>query len=339
MSRRPAWADWPDERLLELPMNRLGLRIDGSAIQDRIDQLWRELAERGLRFRPHFWLGEDWFTPDGVPGIAIPFYLAHPRLLRLERAQMLQAEGASRAECMRILRHEAGHAIDNAYRLRLRRRRQELFGLSTKRYPTHYRPRPFSRHYVQHLNHWYAQSHPAEDFAETFAVWLRNLRPWRRQYEGWPALRKLEYVDELMREIAGRAPPVRSRERSEPLSAVRRTLGAHYAEKRRRYAATWIEFGDEDLRRLFSEGATYRHCEPAARFLRRDRGRLRRLVWRWTGEHQYALQQVIDAMIARCARLNLRRTMPERQAFVDCAMMLAVHTMNSLHGGSLRIAM
>src|SRR5690606_22025626 len=149
--------------------------------------------------------------PDGVPGIAVPFYLAHPRLMRLERDLMLEAEGAHEGTCLRILRHEAGHAIDNAYRLHRRKRWRELFGSFSEPYPDAYRPRPASRKYVQHLNGWYAQAHPAEDFAETFAVWMTPNYPWRRRYEGWPALEKLEYVDELMAEIADTTPPVRTR--------------------------------------------------------------------------------------------------------------------------------
>ena len=52
-----------------------------------------------------------------------------------------------------------------------------------------YTPDPNSRAYVQHLDYWYAQSHPFEDYAETFAVWLRPSSRWKRRYEGWPRSR------------------------------------------------------------------------------------------------------------------------------------------------------
>ena len=107
-----------DEELLDLQMRQLDIRIEGSELEPRIEQLHEELAARGLTFRPHFWLSDEWFTPDGIPGIAIPFYLAHPRLAKLELAQMLEVEGGDPEWCMRILRHEAGHAIDNAFALR-----------------------------------------------------------------------------------------------------------------------------------------------------------------------------------------------------------------------------
>ena len=118
------WAAWPDEKLLDLRIAELGVSIEGSILESRIAELQRELDARGLTlFQPHFWLSAEWFSPDGVPGVAIPFYLAHPRLEKLERAQMLEVEGGNEAWCMKILRHEAGHAIDNAYKLRQRRRR------------------------------------------------------------------------------------------------------------------------------------------------------------------------------------------------------------------------
>jgi hypothetical protein len=167
---KPAdWTTFSDEKLLEVRMCDLGLTIAGTELEARIAQLNAELEARGLAFRPHYWLSDEWFTPDGVPGIAIPFYLAHPRLAKLERAEMLEVEGGDPESCMRILRHEAGHAIDNAYRLQRRPTRRRLFGDPNIEYPEYYTPKPYSKSFVQHLDHWYAQSHPDEDFAETFA--------------------------------------------------------------------------------------------------------------------------------------------------------------------------
>ena len=197
-----------DEELLDVQFRELDLKIEGTDLALRVEQLNGELASRGLLFRPHFWLSDEWFTPDGIPGVAIPFYLAHPRLARLELSQMLEVEGGDHDSCMRILRHEAGHAIDNAFQLRRQRQRRELFGDHKLPYPEHYTPKPYSKNFVLHLDSWYAQSHPDEDFAETFALWLTPDAQWRQRYQGWPALRKLEYVDQLMRSLAGRTPPV-----------------------------------------------------------------------------------------------------------------------------------
>ena len=162
------------------------MQIQGTPLEGRIEKLYEELTARQLRFRPHCWLSEEWFSPDGTPGIAIPFYLAHPRLARLERKMMLEVEGGTNESCLKILRHEAGHALDTAYRLHRRQEYRRLFGRYSDPYPEFYQPRPFSRRYVLHLDLWYAQSHPVEDFAETFAVWLRPLSRWRTQYKGWP---------------------------------------------------------------------------------------------------------------------------------------------------------
>src|SRR6478752_5165923 len=248
------WAEWPDEKLLDLRICQLGVSIETSVLAERIAALQAELDGRGLEgFKPHFWLSDEWFSPDGVPGVAIPFYLAHPRLERLERTYMLEVEGGTPDWCMRILRHEAGHAIDNAYKLRQRRRRQQVFGPSYKAYPQFYDPKPYSKSFVLHLDSWYAQSHPDEDFAETFAVWLKPDSQWRERYHDWPALKKLEYMDELMRELAGQQPAHVSRRRLDPLSRIRKTLRQHYDRKREHYAIEKPNFYDRDLRRLFNE--------------------------------------------------------------------------------------
>src|SRR2546425_3132464 len=142
--RRPLppseWADGNDEHLLDLRLSDLDLDLQGSSLQPLIEQVRQELAERDLRIRPHFWLSDEWFCPDGVPGIAIPFYLAHPRLARLELTQMFEVEGGTRDWCLRILRHETGHAIENAFRIRRRARRPQLFGKTSTPYPDHYVP-------------------------------------------------------------------------------------------------------------------------------------------------------------------------------------------------------
>lgn len=163
----PEWVSWSDEQLLDLPMAQLDLEIKGSFPAGPIAQLDRELEARRLLFRPHDWLSNEWFTPDGVPGIAIPFYLAHPRLAKLELSQMLEVEGGTPEWCLRILRHEAGPAIENAYDIRRRRMRQAIFGKSSQAYPKYYTPHPDSRSFVRHLDVWYAQSHPDEDFADS----------------------------------------------------------------------------------------------------------------------------------------------------------------------------
>src|SRR5215468_12615662 len=222
------WTTLSDEKLLEVRMCDLGVAIEGTELEARIAVINAELQARGVRFRPRYWLSDEWFTPDGVPGVAIPFYLAHPRLAKLELAQMLEVEGGDEVGCLRILRHEVGHAMDNAYALRRRPTRRRLFGNPATEYPEYYTPKPYSKSFVQHLDHWYAQSHPDEDFAETFAVWLDANGMWATRYAGWPVLRKLEYLDGLMRELSQTRPRVKSQRKVDPLRRLKKTLGEHY---------------------------------------------------------------------------------------------------------------
>src|SRR5262245_15120589 len=203
------WAELPDEALLNVRLCDLPLTIEDSWLEAHVTRLYDDLNARGLTFRPHVWLSSEWFSPDGIPGIAIPFYLAHPRLMKLEKAQMLEVEGGTPDWFLKIMRHEAGHAFDNAYDLRRRRRRVKLFGSPATAYPDFYLPKPYSKSFVLHLDSWYGQSHPDEDFAETFATWLTPDSDWRVRYADWPALRKLEYVDAVMKEIAGQPPIVK----------------------------------------------------------------------------------------------------------------------------------
>lgn len=336
---RAPWTSLPDDELLPWRLSDLGLRIEGTVLEERIGRLFEELELRGIRFRPHFWLSDEWFSPDGVPGIAIPFYLAHPRLARLERKQMLEVEGGTEDWCLRIMRHEMGHALDTAYRLHLRKGYRELFGRYSQPYPEYYYPKPYSKNYVLHLEPSYAQAHPAEDFAETFAVWLKPRSTWRATYEGWPVIKKLEYVAEVMEEIRGKKPLVFSREHVEPLRSLRKTLGEHYAQKRDKYGMNLPNLYDEHLKKLFSDAPEFNEQPSAAAFLRSYRTELRKTVAHWTGEYQYIIDQVLREMIERCRDLNLRLHQPVPQTKRDALVLVTVQTMNYLHAGYHRVAL
>lgn len=335
----PPWADLDDEALLDFRFCDLRLAIRGGELEDRIREVTRELAAQNLSFRPHYWLSDEWFTPDGVAGVAIPFYLAHPRLIKLEERQMLEAEGSTREWCLRILRHEIGHAIDNAYRLHRLKSWRQVFGLSSVPYPDFYQPRPFSRRYVLHLDSWYAQSHPVEDFAETFAVWLTPGANWRARYTGWPALKKLEYVDALMKQIGRTQPKLTKKTQVDHIRNLQTTLREHYEEKRARYGADYPDFYDRDLRRLFSDSPDHSGGELAERFLRRHRKSIRSMVARWTGEYQYRIDQVLKEMLRRCKELKLRVRKSEEETRLEAVILLTVQTMNYLHSGYHQIAL
>jgi hypothetical protein len=302
---RPAWERLTDDQLLSLRFCDLKLTIEGTELEAAIDRLYQELEHRGIRFRPHCWLAQEWFSPDGVPGIAIPFYLAHPRLTALERRFMREVEGGNRNWLMRILRHEAGHALDTAYRVRRRRRWREVFGPASLPYPDAYRPRPGSRRFVQHLGAWYAQAHPTEDFAETFAVWLKPRSAWRREYRGWPAFAKLEFIDALAAEIGGARPQVQGRTRIEDIEEETGTLREHYERKLARYRAPRRSGADELLLKIFTPVPKRRSSPRAAQLLRELRKPLRKEIVRSGAFSEYLVHQVLRLMIARSEALNL----------------------------------
>ena len=321
------WSVLGDERLLDLRFCDLDVALEGSALEPLVHEVWSELDQRGLKLHPHVWVSTEWFSPDAVPGIAVPFYLVHPRLLRLERSMMIEAEGSSREECLMILRHEVGHAIQHAWRLQRRDGWRRTFGDPSRPYPTIYRPNPASQRFVQHLRQYYAQAHPHEDFAETFAVWLAPRSQWRRRYADWPALKKLEFMDELMRELRGHAPAVRTRRQVEPLSRIKQTLREHYAEKQAHQANDRPSIPDRDLQRLFT-AEPGRRGEPAPAFLRRHRAELRRMVARFTGESQFTLEHVLEDVINRCMALELRAARDDRRLRVDFALLMTVRTVH-----------
>ncbi len=333
---RNRWASWSDDRLLLLRLKDLDLKLEDSWVQYPLEELYGELAQRGIRLKPHVWVSDEWFSPDKVSGFAVPFYLLHPRLMKLERSQLIEVEGGSHHECMKILRHECGHAVQHGYALHRRREWQRLFGNSTKKYPDAYRPNPASKRYVQHLRRWYAQSHPDEDFAETFAVWLKPRSDWRRRYAGWPAMQKLEYVDRLMAELAGVAPVARNRTVVDPLRKLNRTLFEHYTYRQAVYSVEYPKTYDEDLQRLFSDNPRHSAKPTAAAFLRQHRGDIRRIVSRWTGEYQFSLDQVLTDMIGRCRELKLRVIGDERQLLTDFLVLLTARTMGFLVGQGRR---
>jgi Putative zinc-binding metallo-peptidase len=330
------WADLPDDQLLRLRLRDLKVTLEGTWLEDCFHNLLDELEQRSIRVKPHAWISSEWFSPDNTPGIAFPFYLAHPRLMQLEKKKIIDVEGGTWSECMSILRHEAGHVLQHSYQLQRRRRWQQLFGPSSKHYPRYYRPNPASRQFVQHLRLWYAQSHPDEDFAETFAVWLRPRSNWRTRYAGWPALSKLEYVDELLAEIATQPPLLTRRERVDPLSQLSETLAEHYKKKQARYVFDTPKTYDRDLMRLFSADPRHSRSQAASAFIRHNRARVRQVVARWTGEYQLTLDALLDDMIVRCRELELRAVGSQRKLLMEFTVLLTAKTVHALFGPSRR---
>ena len=299
------WQDLPDEQILEIRVRDLGLQIKGTQLESCIEMLSAELAARGLAFQPNCYLADEWLCPDKIPMIGIPFCLAHPRLKRIEQKMMLEVEGGTEKECMKLLRHECGHALNYAYGLYKRTRWRELFGPFTARYVSSYPAKPYSHRYVMHLAENYAQCHPDEDFAETFAVWLTPNSNWQERYKNWPALKKLHYVDRVATRIGDTPPTNNAREMPWAAARMTSTLDAHYEKKRKYLGDTFAGYYDAYLMDLFVPGPPGEEATQASRFLRAHRRQIIGGVSHWTGQRTYDISQLLAKLIRRCTALDL----------------------------------
>jgi hypothetical protein len=327
------WASLSDEKLLEMRISKLGLRLDGTPLQPLIRQLYDELSAKGLVFHPPCHVGDEWFVPIGIPAIFIPFFLVHDRLRALDRTMMLEVECETPVWFMKLTRHEAAHAYSYAYQLQRRRKWQQIFGRTSREgTPDTYRPRPFSRSYVVHLEDWYAQAHPDEDFAETFAVWLTPKLDWRTPYAGWKALRKLEYIDELMRSLAGKPPLHAPKYRVAEYNCLNVTLKTYYARKRKLYADTYPDFYDADLRQLFAAPAGIK----ASSYLRQRRRRLMNSVCQWTNEKKFRVNKLLARLIDRCDELKLHVLNDDPQQDFRVTSYITTLVMNYLFTGKFK---
>lgn len=333
------WESLSDKELMELKFSELELNIEQSRVHPFIEQLYRELKQKKLNFKPDVWISEDWYSIDGIPGIAIPFFVVSERLAKLQKKMLLDAEGFAPRECMKLLRHEAGHAIDNAYRLRKSRKRQQLFGLSSTPYPTDYAPRAYSKKFVVHLNSWYAQAHPDEDWAETFAVWLTPNSKWRQRYDKWPALEKLKMVDAIMRSIAHKNALVNKKEQPGSIEKNHRKLKTFYREKTKELGLDKPFYMEPLLARLFSSETEFKQKKLAAKFIREERKLIRDKVSRWTGQYKYTIDQMLNDVIKSCQNKKLRLIRSERETRLDLVGMLTAQTLNYINSGHHKIAM
>jgi len=302
------WFRLKENELLERRISEFDLQIQGSGIQTLIERLYAELDQRGLTFHPACFPADEWFCPVGIPAIGIPFYLIHSRLRRLEQKFMLELEGGTKTDFMKLIRHEAGHAFSYAYQLQKKTRWRQLFGSPSKDYPddpTTYRPKPYSRSYVVHLDNWYAQSHPDEDFAETFAVWLTPNLKWKRKFKNWRAIKKLEYVDQLMTKIAGKPPLVNPKFNPKQHNGLQIKLKTYFDRKKKIYAESYPDFYDADLKLLFTDHPDERSHVRANQFLKSSEPKIMRYVAYWTKEKKYTISELMKDLVYRTKELNL----------------------------------
>lgn len=331
------WATLSDQDLLERRISRLDLHLDGSTLEPLIRQLYDELSAQGLAFHPPCHVGDEWFVPVGIPAIFVPFFLVHDRLRSLERTMMLEVEGGTPESFMQLMRHETAHAYAYAFQLPRKKKWQQTFGqTSREETPQFYRPRPFSRSYVMHLDDWYAQSHPDEDFAETFAVWLTPGLEWRKRYSGWKALQKLEYVDALMRSLAGQSPVPAPAYRVSEYDCLNLKLKTYYARKRKQYEDSYPDFYDADLRQLFPGTVDGPERIKAGAYLRGRRRRLMNPVCQWTNERRFRVNKLLSRLIERCDQLGLHVLKDDPQSDMRVATFITTLVMNNLFTGKFK---
>jgi len=334
------WTQLSDEELLQFKICDLKINIEDSPYKPQMDQLFEELKAKGLEnLKPKIYFGDEWFSPEGVCAIAVPFYLAHTRLRLLEEKMMLEAEGASPSEFMKLIRHEAGHCFDHVFRFSKRPKWKSLFGSPELEYdPDTYHPKPYSRSFVKHLDRWYAQSHPDEDFAETFAVWLNPDSNWKTQYKKWPgALKKLEYLDRLAREATKKNIYLKKPHLISAAARSQKTLNAYYIKKKKERDTDYPDFYDSDLKKIFSGGSELSKRDYGAhRFMKKNKKIIVNSISRWTGERKYTISLFIKKLINRCESLDLRLGSSESETFLQLSAYLATLITNYLFTGKFK---
>jgi hypothetical protein len=290
--------------LLEQRICDLGLTLAGSRVEKFVERLQRELARKKITaWKPSFYLTDEWGCPSGQPIIGIPFYLAHPGLSAINR-QVDDLEDDR--EIMMYLRHEAGHAYNYAYRLYTTPGWREHFGPWRRPYRDHYRPKPFSKSFVRHIAGWYAQKHPDEDFAETFAVWLTPGSGWRKRYRDWPVIRKLKYIEAITRQNR-QVEPLRKRGSTDiTVDEMSLTVGEFYRQQAEQNAAAVEVEMHADLPTIFIAQRRRKRLRPAADVVTENRELLVDKIEHWTGVRRPVIVALVETMARYCRELDLR---------------------------------
>ena len=337
-----------EEELLSTRIMDLPIAIEGTWLEECVKQLYVELDAKGLVFHPECYLADEWLTPEGEVVIGIPFYLAHPALIRLERRMMLEAEGEGKLWCMQLLRHEAGHAFSYAYDLHKKSEWQKVFGSSQEEYGSTYKFKPYSKSYVRHLDGFYAQYHPDEDFVETFAVWLTPDADWQKTYHGWKALDKLQFVDGLMSSIKGVKPLKLKGKKLWHQKNLTITLDKYYKKRYRHDKEELPDFHDVQLQKIFTpltdeEWWAFkkdRRKNPemitAQELIRKNYKNILNSIDRCTGERKYIISDLLKNITLRTRQLHMIVSQPQPVALMQLSVYVTSLTMNYIHTGWLR---
>lgn len=369
--------EWSAERekLLQKRIKDLGLKLEGTYLEGLVQRLYGELQAAGIKLKPKVYLSDEWSCPDGVPLIGIPFYLADKKLSRLEDEMMDGIEAESHEEILRYLRHEAGHAFNYAYKLYDTAEWRDIFGSFSRPYKDDYTPNPFSRNFVKHISGWYAQKHPDEDFAESFAVWLTPGSDWKEVYKDWGCHKKLLYVDRMARKLGQTSPLVTEAVYDPASEDLSHSIADHYRKVRPSLVELPAHF-DNDLREIFdkkppepkpaeaprpaegprpaeaprpAEGARpaegprptegkEEEWQPAEKFLTAHRREMVRRIALWTGLNDVLVRSLVNHFTERCRFLKLWvNPKKSHQVLMDLLAFSTTLCMNRLYKGDFII--
>jgi len=327
------------------PISELNLQIKDTFLEKLVDRLYGELGRKGIIFKPKCYLTDTWGCPNKVPLIGIPFYYANPTLAKIE--DEMNGDLEDEQEIMMSLRHEAGHAINYAYVLYKSKEWQEIFGRFTEPYRDYFHPNPRSREFVKHLYQQvgqysgkiYAQKHPDEDFAETFAVWLTPRSNWRQKYKNWGALKKLQFVNHLMKRIGERKPLVTNGQLIRPVESLNFTLLEYYKKSEERYREKAQGYVDDVLNEIFNTNGNGEKRIPAGGFIEKNRTQLVDMISHWTGERVSSVEPLIDKLISRAKELNLNLS-PHRQSrkLIEVTALATTLIMNYTYEGKFMVS-
>jgi len=295
------------QQLLNQKVGELDLRADDT-LRECLIQLRRELKQKHIGFFPHFFFGEEpWGCIDRTGSVEIPFFLANKELRRLAERYYI---GYSKEEIMMMLRHETGHAINYAYKLWIRDDWKKLFGKFKKTYPHFYNYVPSSKDFVRYLHHignpHYAQKHPDEDFAETFAVWLDPASKWKWNYRSWNgALGKLNFINRLFgwERVAEKRPLKVRYDEADNYRDIISTV-AEYFEIEKKVDPRVKEY-TQDLKDIFPESRPPR----TRKFIRADL---------FIQNYSRYLEEELVTWIAKADRRDIRKYLRELQTL--CAL-------------------
>jgi hypothetical protein len=324
------WKKLTDEELMQMRVRDFNLKIEGSSIEPLINKVYQELESKGIHFHPPCYLADEWLCPDKEPIIGIPFFLAQRRLKNIEKKMMFEVEGGTDKSFMKLLRHECGHAMNYAFELYKRTRWRELFGRFSDKYSEGYYYQPYSRRFVIHLKDNYAQAHPDEDFAETFAVWLTPNSRWQEKYHDWPVIKKLRYIDNVMKNLNNKEPITATRSRL-PWSASRMTstLAGFYERKRKVLGSEFQGYYDDSLKELFRTGSSDSVQIKASAMIQSHRRQIIDNVARWTGHRKYDIHQLVNRIITRCNGLDLYTKGSETEDIIGVTVLITAISRNT----------